>query len=387
MKVLILHQHFNTPQTGGALRSYYLATALASRGIETIVITGHNHPEYQKQDVDGVEVHYLPVPYDNKFGFTARTYSFLKFAVKSARLAGLFRDITICYAISVPLTVGLTALWIKKRHRIPFLFEVGDLWPEAPIQLGFVQNYWLRKFLFGLEKKIYHQANAIVALSTAIRSAIEEKVPGKTIHLIPNMADIDFYRPTIHQKAFTGQGKFIVSYVGAVGVANGLDYFLECANASRKADLPVQFLLCGEGAMVDRLKASAARLGLPNLTFMGFLNREQVRDVLNTSDASFVCYKTAPVLETGSPNKYFDGLAAGKLIIINFGGWIGREIQENRCGIYVDPREPLDFVRKIKPFLEEQSNSLQQFQEAARQLAEKRYSRKMISERFAAIFL
>ena len=390
MKILILHQHFNTPQKGGALRSYYLAKALSDRGIQTVVISTHNEANYQQKDVEGVGVHYLPVAYDNKFGFAARSISFLSFVWKSARLARQLRDVNLCYAISAPLTVGLAALWIKRRHGIPFLFEVGDLWPDAPIQLGFVQNYFLRQFLYALEKMIYGHADSIVALSPAIQSAIELKIPGKNTHLIPNMADVDFYRPAPKDegldKKFDVEGKFVVSYAGAVGAANGLDYFLECANASRKARLPIQFLLCGEGAMLDRLKASAIHLGLRNLTFAGFLNREGVRDILTISDAAFVCYKNVPILETGSPNKYFDGLAAGKLIIINFGGWIKEEIEENHCGIYVDPQEPSDFVVKVKTFLEDKS-LLKQYQEAARRLGETRYSRDMLSAKFADLLI
>ena len=390
MKVLILHQHFNTPQNGGALRSYYLAKALSDRGIQTVVISTHNEANYQQMDVQGVEVHYLPVAYDNKFGFAARSISFLKFVWKSARLAGQLRDVSVCYAISAPLTVGLAALWIKRKHRIPFLFEVGDLWPDAPIQLGFVRNFFLRQFLFALEKLIYRHADSIVVLSPAIQSAIEGKMPGKTTHLITNMADVDFYRPTPKEerleKKFGAEGKFVVSYAGAVGVANGLDYLLECASGSRKARLPIQFIVCGEGAMLDPLKARAGHLGLQNLTFAGFQNREGVRDILAISDAAFVCYKNVPILETGSPNKYFDGLAAGKLIVINFGGWIKKEIEENHCGIYVDPQEPDDFVMKIKAFLEDKT-LLKQYQEAARRLGETKYSRVMLSAKFADLFI
>jgi len=390
VKILILHQHFHTPQTGGALRSYYLAKALSDRGIQTVVITAHNEPGYRQQDVEGVDVHYLPVAYDNKFGFTARGISFLRFAWKSTRLAGQWHDVSICYAMSVPLTVGLAAGWMKRRHKIPFLFEVGDLWPDAPIQLGYVQNYFLRRFLYALEKWIYRQADSIVAPSPAIQSAVEEKMPGKTIHLIPNMADVDCFRPAPKEehleKKFEVQEKFVVTYAGAVGVANGLDYFLEIARASHKAGLPIQFFLCGEGAVLDRLKASAGHFGLENLTFVGFRNREGVRALLSVSDAAFVCYKNVPVLETGSPNKYFDGLAAGKLIVINFGGWIKKEIEENRCGIYVDPREPNDFVRKIRPFVEDKTRLLE-YQEAARRLGMTTYSRDMLSAKFANLFI
>src|SRR5260221_698280 len=113
---------------------------------------------------------------------------------------------------------------MKRRHKIPFLFEVGDLCPDAPIQLGYVQNYFLRRFLYALEKWIYRQADSIVALSPVIQSDIEKKMPGKTIHLIPNMADVDCFRPAPKEarleKKFELQKKFVVTYAGAVGVAN-----------------------------------------------------------------------------------------------------------------------------------------------------------------------
>ncbi len=389
MKVLILHQHFKTPETGGAIRSYYLAKALVDRGIETIVITASNEKKYKIEIIEGIQVHYLPIAYDNRFGFMARSSSFLRYAWGAIRLAPKFKDVNYCYAISVPLTVGLAAMWMKTRRGIPYIFEVGDLWPEAPIQMGFVKNFIFQQALYALEKTIYQSADSIVALSSSIKSAIEKKVPDKKVHMIPNMADTDFYRPEQKrpdtEEKFNVKNKFVVSYIGAIGVANGLDYFIECANTSRKAELPIQFLLCGDGALLDRLKGNANHLGLHNLSFIDFTNRQGIQEIMNITDAAFVCYKNVPVLETGSPNKYFDGLAAGKLIIINFGGWIRKEIEGANCGIYVDPLQPKDFIKKIKPFLSEQK-LLVHYQESARMLGEKKYSRRFLSEAFSRLF-
>jgi len=389
VKVLILHQHYKTPQSGGAIRSYYLAKALVDQGIRPIVITGHNDV-YQVDNTEGIEVHYLPISYDNRFGFLARGTAFIKYIVAATRLAENFKDADFCYAISVPLTVGIVAMRIKRKFNIPFIFEVGDLWPDAPVQMGFVKNYFFRQFLYSLEKQIYHSAQSIVALSPPIKSAIDAKVPGKKIQVIPNMADTDFYKPEEKDPAlerkFKVQGKFVISYVGALGVANGLDYFIECVNKSRKAELPIHFLLCGDGALRDRLKRNADHLGLHNLSFVDFVDRDGVKEVLNVTDACFICYKNVPILETGSPNKFFDGLAAGKLIIVNFGGWIRKEIEEAQCGIYVDPRNPDDFVTKIRSFLSEDKR-LRHFQQAARELGERKYSRKLLSKEFTTLFL
>ena len=137
--------------------------------------------------------------------------------------------------------------------------------------------------------------------------------------------------------------------------------------------------------MLDPLKAIASKLNLQNLSILPFTNREGVGEIMNVTDASFICYKNVPILETGSPNKLFDGLAAGKLIVINFGGWIKDEIAQNQCGIFVDPKHPTDFVKKIESFITDQKLLLQ-FQRAARELGERKYSRKLLGEKFSRIF-
>ncbi len=385
----MLHQHFKTPQGGGAIRSYYLARALVDSGHRVVMISSFSETRYKIKSIEGIEVHYLPIPYDNRLQFYARAWAFARFVIGALKVARKFRDFDKCYAISVPLTVGIVAQWVKFRYKMPFIFEVGDLWPDAPIQMGFVRNQLFQQALYAFEKSIYQQAESIVALSPLIKSAIETKAPGKEVHLISNMADCDFYQPEekkpLLQSKFGVEGKFVVSYMGALGVANGLDYFLECAIASQEAMLPVHFILCGDGALRDELKATIKRLDLKNISLLDFVNREGVNVIMNVTDAVFICYKNVPILETGSPNKFFDGLAAGKLIVINFGGWIKKEMKDERCGIFVDPVLPTDFVKKISPFIADKK-LLQAHQMASRRLAEKKYSRSLLSAEFQRIF-
>ena len=391
VKVLLLHQHFNTPYEGGAVRSYYLAKSLVDHGIETIVITAAHYDRiYRSETIDGIEVHYLPIPYDNSFGFYKRSVSFIQFVWQAPRLAKKLQGISICYAISVPLTVGIAARRISARNKIPFIFEVGDLWPEAAIQMGFIKSRWFQNALYKLEKKIYVAAKSIVVLSTAIESEVRRKIPEKTIHCIPNMSDTEFFKAEVKDTAliqkFKTEGKFVVSYIGAIGLANGLEHMVLCAKASQEAGLSIHFLLCGEGGLLDDIKNKVRDLDLKNFSILPFQNRQGVKEILNVTDATFVSYKPVPVLETGSPNKYFDGLAAGKLIIVNFGGWIREEIERNGCGVFVRPDSPADFVTQITPFLKDET-LLRQHQTEARRLAEKKYSRQKLSKEFAEIFL
>ena len=148
----MLHQHFKTPQTGGAIRSFYLAKALVDHGHQVVVVTAFNEKKYKIVDVEGIEVHYLPIAYDNRYKFYARGWAFVRFTVAASQLAREFKNFDTCYAISVPLTVGIIARWIKYRYGIPYFFEVGDLWPDAPVQLGFAKNYFLNPLVENYRK-------------------------------------------------------------------------------------------------------------------------------------------------------------------------------------------------------------------------------------------
>lgn len=389
MKVLIVHQHFKSPYKGGAVRSYYLAKALVDIGVEVEVITAHNE-NYNTETIDDFTVRYLNVPYHNSFGFIKRVISFIRFSRRCVDEVKKIKHIDLCYAISVPLTVGIAARKIKRRFGIPFVFEVGDLWPEAPIQMGYIKNGLLKKFLFNLEKEIYQSAEAIVALSPSIKESIEAKAVKKEVYVIPNMSDTDFFskasKDPVEVQKWKVQNKFVVSYLGAIGEANGLDYFINCATAALKADLPIHFILCGEGAHQQRLAREIETMQLHNITMVPFTNRAGVKEILDITDAAFICYKPVPILETGSPNKYFDALASGKLVVVNFSGWICNEIEENRCGVYVDPLQPSDFVRKIKPFISDKI-LLESYQFNARTLAEKSYSRRYLSSQFCKVIV
>jgi glycosyltransferase involved in cell wall biosynthesis len=382
VKVLLLHQHFNTPEKGGALRSYFVAKALVSHGMKVIVITAHNEKGVLTTSQDGIEVHYLPVAYDNTYPFYKRIRAFITFLFKSARLGSSLPGIDKCYVISTPLTIGIAGVFIKWKKKIPFVFEVGDLWPDAPVQLGFIKNPILKWLLYQTEKFIYRQSEAVIALSVTMQKIIQQKVPGKAVHLVPNMADLDFFKPekknTLLENKFNVKDRFVVSYIGSIGFANGLEHLLDCAREVEKANLPASFIICGEGAMLSYLRTTVQKLAISNLIFIPFQNREGVRDLMNVTDAVFVSYRQHSILETGSPNKYFDGLAAGKLIITNFGGWIKEEIEKEKCGIALNPNRTGQLSLLLETVLND-PHKVQAMKDNAIRLAS-RYDRKKLGE-------
>jgi len=154
VKILYIHQYFRTPEEGGAIRSYYLAKGMVDNGIEVELITSHNKAHEEVKMIEGIKVHYLPVFYDNDLGFLKRVFAFYKFMRLVRKKAREIEHIDLCYATSTPLTIGLSALKIKKELGVPYYFEVRDLWPEAPVQLGVIKNRFIKSYLELLEKKV-----------------------------------------------------------------------------------------------------------------------------------------------------------------------------------------------------------------------------------------
>ncbi|MFK7952364.1 MAG: glycosyltransferase family 4 protein [Ekhidna sp.] len=371
MKILYIHQYFKTPDEGGSIRSYYLAKGLVDAGHEVTMVTANNDDE-KIITIDGIKVHYLPVPYDNKFGFIRRIWSFYQFVRLAKKKAKSLGRHDLSYIMTTPLTTGFIGTSLKKELNLPYYFEVGDLWPEAPIQMGVINNRLLKKWLYSLEKRFYFEAEKVIALSPSIRNYIEKVSPNTKVYVIPNMADCSFFEPQKSIGDFSDTNKFQVTYCGALGKANQLEYLIDAAKESSKQALPVHFNIIGYGSEMKRLEKASKRL--TNISFHSHSSKQTVKDLLDHSDAVYVSFKDVEVLGTGSPNKFFDSLAAGKLTIINFNGWIRNLVSRNKCGFYHDPNSPEEFVKKLKVFLNS-PELLFKYQRNGRKLAELYYDK------------
>ncbi len=388
MRVVIIHQYFKTPQEGGAIRSYYLAKGLLQYGHEVEVITAHNE-KAADQSIEGINVHYLPVYYDNKLGVLSRITAFLKFVVLASRKAVKLPKADVNYVISTPLSIGLIALFLRSFRKTPYIFEIGDLWPEAPIQLGYVKNTILKKTLYWFEKQVYHNAKNIVAMSPDIERYVLKTQPAEKVIMIPNMADCDYFFPVekpigIAQK-YGVEGKFVISYVGAAGRANHLEYLVEAAKVCNSKFPQVQFLVASAGRELLRIKRIIEKYNLTNISFIDYLDREGVKELLSVTDAVYVSFANVPILSSGSPNKLFDGLAAGKLVITNFEGWTKNVLEENQCGFSYNAEKPEELVMKLSPYLENKERLLSA-KKNARALGEKSYSRDKLIEEWVGLF-
>lgn len=399
MKVIYIHQQFYTPNMVGVagVRSYEMGRRLVARGHEVEIVTSDTHAKrgdplkWYETDEAGIKVNWLPLTYSNKMSFKQRIVTFLRFAWKSGwKAASLDGD--VIYATSGPLTIAIPAIFAALIQRKPLVFEVRDLWPEGAIQLGVLKNP-VAKFLSRvLERCAYHYSKHIVALSPGMKNGIVAAgVRADKVNVIPNASDLDFFDPTAKGSAsrekFQLDGKFSFAYFGTMGLANGLDYVLEAAAILKHRGIEdILFILHGDGMQRAGLEARVESEELDNVAFSGPVeSKAEVADLAAAVDVCMTIYNNYPVLATCSPNKLFDTFAAGKPALTNMPGPLQALLEENGCGVFVDPNSPEDFANKAVEMSKLSEEAINQMKLNSRSLGERVFSRAMLADKLAQI--
>jgi glycosyltransferase involved in cell wall biosynthesis len=237
-----------------------------------------------------------------------------------------------------------------------YFFEAGDIWPEAPIQLGFLKNPFLKSLARQLEKQICINASKLIGLSPGITAHLQSISGRSDILTVTNFSEPESLMckaESFQLKESLGidENDFIIAYTGTIGFANHLEFLIDLASVIPD-DFPIRIIIMGEGAQKDQLKKYAQSKGVDSrVLFVPKGDRSEVACMLKISHAAYISFARAPVLQTGSPNKFFDAIATGKMVIANFGGWIANLISEHRIGFTYDPGEPEEAFNKLLPFI------------------------------------
>ena len=377
MKILYIHQYFITPSEPGGTRSYWIAKEMVKRGHDVIMITSTNnqHPEPKRVDIDGIEVVYVKNAYSQSMSALHKIKSFLNFMYLSISAATKEKNVDLVFATSTPLTVGGVALYLKLFKKWSYIFEVRDLWPEFPIQIGAIKNPFIKWALRKFERAIYKHSEFVIALSPGMMDGvIAAGTPKEKTCVIPNMSKPDTFYPrdintNIAKEYKIDLGKFNIIHTGSMGVANGLDYVIDTAKLLKQHRIDnIQFILMGGGATLHLLKDAVERNSLENVHFISSQPQNIVAEVMNCCQASLTSFKNLPILYTNSPNKLFDSLSAGLPIIVNSAGWTKDLVEKEDCGFFVDPSNPNDFVDKLLRYTKD-SEQLRRWGENARNLS------------------
>jgi len=384
------------PSESGGTRSYEFARRLSAAGYDVQIVTSDtrsNAPRgWRTEVVDGFTVHWLGVPYANKMSYFRRIVAFFSFALRSSKRARSLRG-DVIYATSVPLTIVIPALWAALFRRTPILFEVRDLWPEMPIAVGALRNPILIFMARLLELVAYRTAAHIIALSPGMRDGVLARgIPADRVTVIPNGADLDLFGGDgVKPKDWTDDcpglvGKKLVVYCGTLGHLNGLSYLAETAAELSHLRDDVAFLVVGNGKEDEIVQERAFELGVLGTSFymMPAIPKVQVPAIYAAADIVTSVFLPIKEMEVNSANKFFDALAAGKPVAINYGGWQADIVNSSRIGVVL-PASDTKKAALILSYLLDNPKELQQMSKRSREVAEKEFDRDILSERLLTV--
>jgi glycosyltransferase involved in cell wall biosynthesis len=395
--VLYFHQYFATRRRSTATRSYELARRLVDRGHRVTIVSRDTRMLEAGRDgrppgrlvarerVDGIDVLFLNIPYANRYATPVRLASFTAFTIAAGVAGALERRPDVVFASSTPLTIGIAGLATARLKRVPFVFEIRDLWPAVPVELGTLRSRPAVRSAQWLERRLYDGAKRIVVLSEGAQQDLERRgIPSEKLALIPNAADLDVFRPGVVDEGFRPrhglEGRFVALYAGAMGRANGLDQLVDAAEALR--DSRVTIVALGDGGERPRLERRTRELGLDNLRFLPPVAKDELAGIVGAADVTLTIFAPYPVLETNSPNKFFDSLAAGKPVVVNLDGWLRRLVEENDAGAWA-PGGDSDALAGVLAELAGDPQRVERMGRNARALAEREFSRDLMAERLA----
>ncbi len=386
MKILYLHQYFNLPSDPGSTRSYEMARRLVAAGHEVVMITSDyrqrfRHKGWEVTYEDGIQVHWLSVPYSNRLGYGARIKAFLRFAIGAAlRAARIPADVV--FATSTPLTIAIPGVWAAKRQRIPMVFEVRDLWPELPIAMGAIKGP-LVPLAKGLAYLAYRNATRVVALSPDMAKGVERwDYPVRNITVIPNACDIALFQKSreagvaFRRKHAWLRDRPLIVYAGTIGRINGVDYLVKLAAEVAQKDPQACFLVVGEGAEEDKVRQMAKDFGVlgQNFFMMPPVPKKRMPEILGAATMAVSVFIDLPEMWANSANKFFDALAAGTPVAINYKGWQAEVLQRTGAGIVLSPNNVSQAAHQLLKFIHDRKR-LESARRAARALAETEFNR------------
>jgi glycosyltransferase involved in cell wall biosynthesis len=374
MRILLIHQYFLEKNDPGGSRFNEMTRVWGAQGVDVTVLAGMIHANapgkaekykgkyFVKDKYDeNLEVIRCHVSESYNVNFLGRLWGYFSFVFFSL-WAGMFKTkgkYDLILVTSPPLFVGITAFLLSKIKRIPYVFEIRDLWPESAIDTGVVTNKMIIKISYWLEAFVYRHARLINVLTPAFRDTLltKKNVPASKIIYIPNAADFSLTEEllkTFDAKAFrkdlgVSEETLLITYVGAHGVANHLIQLVDVAEQLK--DKPVLFLLIGDGMQKKMLKEEVEKRALTNIRFIDPVPKKEVFKYILASDLGASVLKKVDTFKTVYSNKTFDYMACKKPILMAIDGVSRKLVEEAKAGVYVEPENTADYLEKINFYL------------------------------------
>ncbi|YAF97754.1 MAG: glycosyltransferase family 4 protein [Nodularia sp. CChRGM 3473] len=402
-KLIYLHQYFTIPTVSGGTRSWEFSTRLVQDKWQVCMFCGDSEIHgfsateivklFNAKDVN-FDLNAIPLKYSNNMKFSRRILAFLSFAVRSSLQVLREKQADLTFATSTPLTIAIPALLRKWLRGTPYVFEVRDLWPELPIAVKAIRSPLAIFFARQLELIAYRNAAHIVALSPGMKEGIvKQGISPEKVAVIPNACDNELFNvPKSVGLKFLQQhpelcGGPLIIYAGTLGHINGVSYLAYLASHMMNIMPEAKFLVVGTGACEKEVREVSHQLGILGKNFWMWppIPKAEMPVLLSACTIATSLFKPIPEMEHNSANKFFDALAAGRPVVINYGGWQKDILEKSGAGMSISGNDPKAGAIQLAKFLNS-PKCLQKAEAAARKLADTTFDRDVLYEQLAGVF-
>jgi glycosyltransferase involved in cell wall biosynthesis len=407
MHIVYLHQYFVTNNGTSGTRSYDMARFLVERGHTVSLITGmHPHLEHSVErgrpwkhvDLDGIDLYIVNADYRQEWGAKGRVLSWLRYAAFASALSMTLKRPDVTFASCTPPTVGVPALAMQGLRKVPWVYELRDVWPECLYSNGLSESspavppmkLWNKICVRGAEK--------LTVITPAFSDLLVSDYGARLadISFLPLGADKDLYVPrpddktsgTTLREGAIGADDFVAVYCGVFGPANNIDYLVDAAEFL--GDRPdIKLVLIGHGSEFTRIQERVAAAGLGDRVFVRpAIPKKELVELLPTADAGIVCLRDSEANRLAMPNKMYDYLFSGLALIKTAppagGGILGRIVEENGCGAGVVATDPAAAAALFRAWADDRV-ALAEKGRRGRELGEKEFDRQRLAGELEAL--
>ncbi|RQP21608.1 glycosyltransferase family 4 protein [Piscinibacter terrae] len=366
MHILFLTDNFPPEVNAPASRTHEHCRQWVAAGEKVTVITcapnfpkgrvfdGYRNRLWQREVIDGIEVIRVWSYITANEGFARRVLDYMSFMLSAFVASWFVRRVDVVVGTSPQFFTAVAGWAVGAVKRIPFVFELRDLWPESIKAVGAMQDSATIRWLERLELFLYRRASLIVSVTHAFRETLARRgIDPNKVEVVTNGVDISRFSPRPKdaelEKSLGLQGCFVAGYIGTHGMAHALETLLDAAALLR--DHPqgsnVRILLLGDGARKDELKAAAQRMGLPNVLFIDSVSKDEVARYWSLLDVSIIHLRRTELFTTVIPSKLFECMGMGIPVLHGVQGESAAIVEREGAGIVFEPENAQALSREL----------------------------------------
>ena len=405
MNIFLINHYAGSPEIGMEYRPYYLAREWVEQGHSvTILVATFSHirqanpkqtEDIKEEIIDGIRYLWVNTPYyqGNGLGRIKNMFAFIqKSLYKASYFVKTYKPDVVIASSTYP-SDNYVARKIAKLSGAKYIYEVHDLWPLSPMELGGMSKY--HPFIVTMqhgESFAYRKADAVISMLPKTKEYMVSKgLNPKKWYYIPNgFVREEWEKPKALNGATTmkienirNQFDTIVAYTGTLGLANALGSFILAGKILKET----AFVLVGKGPEKENLQNLITVNKLKNVFILDSVGKQEIPALLKNFDILYIGLQYQPLFRFGiSPNKMIDYMMASKPIIqaIKAGN---NMVAEAGCGIAIEPENPQAIANAINELKELSPEKVKEMGENGKQFALRNHDYKILAKRFEEIML